>query len=62
MPQGNYKSKISKPRKNLKNVRVVYGNDTYEGYLTYNDGDVIEIQIGNLFKLFSKNLVKITVI
>lgn len=49
-------------RKPLKIVRVQSGDDIYEGYLSFNDGDVIELQIGNLFKLFSKKLVKITVI
>ncbi|HCA41640.1 MAG TPA: hypothetical protein DEP28_00140 [Bacteroidetes bacterium] len=49
-------------RKPLKLVRVKSGDDIYEGYLSFNDGDVIELQIGNLFKLFSKKLIKITVI
>ena len=49
-------------RKPLKLVRVKSGDDIYEGYLSFNDGDVIELQIGNLFKLFSRKLIKITVI
>jgi len=49
-------------RKPLKLVKVQSGDDIYEGYLSFNDGDVIELQIGNLFKLFSRKLIKITVI